>query len=367
MQIHPVPDPRTATDADIASFIRAYAAAKKSGAIGGPDTGLIDYSEQEFEAEILKASYGEETVRDALAGVTNPWGNTMVTPLHERKALQDFSNISEAPSIRAALSQNVVQGNRAPKETPMNPALSDPMSAANRPNPGSLTANLRGSQMPNQKIDMNEALIRMGGAMSGVPMLENLGSSYGEIQDYNRAREKEAFGIEEARRKAIQDRITASTKAAEASSMSSDEMIQAETSYSQMQEAMAALKSGNLTGPIAGRLGAWLDRSGLTDRYFGNEAGARRAYMRSILQNIQVDDTLLKTANTKGAISDKEMELFKSPLPKITDDEGVWKLYIQQRMDVLNKIMGSQGTSSSSNSAVSPEQIAEADKLVNGG
>jgi len=198
------PDPRTANDTDIASFIRAYAAAKKSGAIGGPDTGLIE----------LSYRYGENTVRDALAGVTNPWGNSMVTPLHERKAPQDFSNISAAPGIRAALSQNVVQGNRAPKETPMNPALSDPMSAANRPNPGSLTANAPGSQMPNQKIDMNEALIRMGGAMSGVPMLENLGSSYGEIQDYNRAREMEAFGIEEARRKAIQDRITASSSGA---------------------------------------------------------------------------------------------------------------------------------------------------------
>jgi len=334
MDVNSIPDPRTATDADIKSFITFLSA-------------RYAQNQTPFPFSHFEKVYGKETVRDALAGVTNPFGNSMVTPLHERKALQDFSNISAAPSIRAALSQNVVQGNRAPQETPImnNAALSDPMSAANRPNPGALTANARGSQMPNQKIGMNEALIRMGGAVSGVPMLENLGSSYGEIQDYNRAREMEAFGIEEARRKAIQDRITASTKAAEASSMSSDEMIQAETSYSQMQEAMAALKSGNLTGPIAGRLGAWLDRSGLTDRYSGNEAGAKRAYMRSILQNIQVDDTLLKTANTKGAISDKEMELFKSPLPKITDDEGVWKLYIQQRMDVLSKIMGSQGTS----------------------
>ena len=203
MDVNSIPDPRTATDADIKSFITFLSA-------------RYAQNQTPFPFSHFEKVYGKETVRDALAGVTNPFGNSMVTPLHERKALQDFSNISAAPSIRAALSQNVVQGNRAPQETPImnNAALSDPMSAANRPNPGALTANARGSQMPNQKIGMNEALIRMGGAVSGVPMLENLGSSYGEIQDYNRAREMEAFGIEEARRKAIQDRITASSSGA---------------------------------------------------------------------------------------------------------------------------------------------------------
>jgi hypothetical protein len=68
--------------------------------------------------------------------------------------------------------------------------------------------------MPNQKIGLGEAMMRMGGAglsAGAVPGGASAGygamlDSYGQIQDYNRAREMEAFEIEEARRKAIADR-----------------------------------------------------------------------------------------------------------------------------------------------------------------
>lgn len=240
-----------------------------------------------------------------------------------------------------------------PAMPPQGPALSNPAQpqpqapALSVPSQGA-TGNARGSsRMPNQKIGLGEAMMRMGGATmaaSSQGALAGLGAmtdSYGQIQDYNRAREMEAFQIEEARRKAIADRQAraqaAATKADKGDA--SENLIGMQASYDQMSEALAALKKDNLTGPFAGRLGAWLDASGLSDYYSGNEEGAKRAYMRSILANIQVDDTLLKTANTKGAISDKEMDLFKSPLPKITDDEGLWRLYITERMDVLSKVI----------------------------
>lgn len=58
------------------------------------------------------------------------------------------------------------------------------------------------------------------------------------------------------------------------------------------------------------------------------------------LQGLTVDETLLNTARTKGAISDKEMELFKSPIPSLSDDrEKVWKPYIEQRIPVIQKLM----------------------------
>ena len=240
-----------------------------------------------------------------------------------------------------------------PTMTPQGPALSNPAQpqpqapALSVPSQGA-TGNARGSsRMPNQKIGLGEAMMRMGGATmaaSSQGALAGLGAmtdSYGQIQDYNRAREMEAFQIEEARRKAIADRQARAQAAAAKADKgdASENLIGMQASYDQMSEALAALKKDNLTGPFAGRLGAWLDASGLSDYYSGNEEGAKRAYMRSILANIQVDDTLLKTANTKGAISDKEMDLFKSPLPKITDDEGLWRLYITERMDVLSKVI----------------------------
>ena len=238
---------------------------------------------------------------------------------------------------------------------PQGPALSNP--AQPQPQAPALSAastgatgNARGSsRMPNQKIGLGEAMMRMGGAglsAGAVPGGASAGygamlDSYGQIQDYNRAREMEAFEIEEARRKAIADRQARAQAAAAKVDKGdpSENLIGMQASYDQMSEALTALKKDNLTGPFAGRLGAWLDASGLSDYYNDNDEGAKRAYMRSILANIQVDDTLLKTANTKGAISDKEMDLFKSPLPKITDDEGLWRLYITERMDVLSKVI----------------------------
>lgn len=232
---------------------------------------------------------------------------------------------------------------------PQGPVLSNPAQPQpQQPVLASATGNARGSsRMPNQKIGLGEAMMRMGGATmaaSSQGALAGLGAmsdSYGQIQDYNRAREMEAFEIEEARRQAIADRQARAQAAAAETDKgdTSENLIGMQASYDQMSEALTALKKDNLTGPFAGRLGAWLDASGLSDYYNDNDEGAKRAYMRSILANIQVDDTLLKTANTKGAISDKEMELFKSPLPKITDDEGLWRLYITERMDVLSKVI----------------------------
>lgn len=240
-----------------------------------------------------------------------------------------------------------------PAMPPQGPALSNPAQpqpqapALSVPSQGA-TGNARGSsRIPNQKIGMHEAMARMGGATmaaSSQGALAGLGAmtdSYGQIQDYNRAREMEAFQIEEARRQAIADRQARAQAAAAKADKGdpSENLIGMQASYDQMSEALAALEEDNLTGPFAGRFGAWLDASGFRDYFSGNEEGAKRAYMRSILANIQVDDTLLKTANTKGAISDKEMDLFKSPLPKITDDEGYWRLYITKRMDVLSKVI----------------------------
>ena len=47
---------------------------------------------------------------------------------------------------------------------------------------------------------------------------------------------------------------------------------------------------------------------------------------------------MLRVAQTKGAISNKEMELFLAPAPKDTQDEKVWIDWIKRRMEALQKV-----------------------------
>lgn len=74
---------------------------------------------------------------------------------------------------------------------------------------------------------------------------------------------------------------------------------------------------------------------GIAGFFGGDEVAANK-----FLQGLTVDETLLKTANTKGAISNEEMALFKSPQPSLSDDrEKVWKPWIEQRLPVIEKLM----------------------------
>ena len=42
-----------------------------------------------------------------------------------------------------------------------------------------------------------------------------------------------------------------------------------------------------------------------------------------LLEKLKVDDAMLRVAQTKGAISNKEMELFLAPAPNNWQDEGL--------------------------------------------
>ena len=53
--------------------------------------------------------------------------------------------------------------------------------------------------------------------------------------------------------------------------------------------------------------------------------------------DLKVDATLLKTAQTKEAISDSEMKLFNSQLLR-DDQETVWIAWIKERQEALRKV-----------------------------
>jgi hypothetical protein len=85
---------------------------------------------------------------------------------------------------------------------------------------------------------------------------------------------------------------------------------------------------------------------------------------------------LLRIAQTKGAISNKEMEIFAQPAPKMTDDDGLWERWIDQRIEAIRTVrnnlaainqlpsrQGSSGGSMSPNAAAVPITDAQQDLL----
>ena len=86
----------------------------------------------------------------------------------------------------------------------------------------------------------------------------------------------------------------------------------------------------DVTGPMDGTAGSFFDSIGMGD-------SEREAFRYELRQTI-VDNTLLNTAQTKGAISDREMALFQSGVPKMTDTEEVWKSWIKARQANLRQI-----------------------------
>lgn len=55
------------------------------------------------------------------------------------------------------------------------------------------------------------------------------------------------------------------------------------------------------------------------------------------LSAVSVDEALMRTANTKGSISNEEMKQFYSPIPKDYADPTVWKAWLTNRINVLKK------------------------------
>jgi len=240
------------------------------------------------------------------------------------------------------------------------PALMNP-NQPNNPPPALQTGNARGSSrtptIEPQKINMmGEGMIRMGsamGAQQGMGLnagMAAMGQEYGNIMDYNRAGEKEAFALEEARRVELQRRMDAqaAAKAKANKPKSGADMILAQEGVNELGTLISALEQGGLTGPMDGTVQAWLDRTGIRDFFKGNDAGAKRAYYRQRLENYRVNEGLAIAAKTKGAISDKEMKLFLKPIPATADTtEATWLFHLREKLRINSKILAfEQGAAS---------------------
>jgi len=74
----------------------------------------------------------------------------------------------------------------------------------------------------------------------------------------------------------------------------------------------------------------------MIDKYTMVGDPEREAFRYELRQTI-VDNTLLNTAQTKGAISDREMALFQSGVPSLKDSPDTWRAWIKARQANLNK------------------------------
>lgn len=205
--------------------------------------------------------------------------------------------------------------------------------------PALITGNARGSMkppaalsIPNQRIPMGEALMRIGGAgvaASGQGGLAAIGAAtdaYGQVQDANRQAEMEAFAIEEARRKSIADRMAAS--ASKSGSAGTGDAAQNAKTLVALQNANAVLKGfddyDNVVGPAYWFAKKW-------DQLNGNE----RENIRLKINSMKVDRVLANIAQTKGAISEKEMDIFMSDQPAWIAGEDIWRKWVQDYAEAL--------------------------------
>lgn len=121
--------------------------------------------------------------------------------------------------------------------------------------------------------------------------------------------------------------------------------------FKNAEEARAALQttdSGLSTYEQAAKVlndqGIWSQVQGIPGvksvaEFFGTDASAGNQF----LNNLKVDNSLLMTARSKGAISDAEMKLFAETSPSLSADrEKVWKPWVQQRLDALKKVQAWQ-------------------------
>ncbi len=75
----------------------------------------------------------------------------------------------------------------------------------------------------------------------------------------------------------------------------------------------------------------------MIDKYTPLGDPEREAFRYELRQTI-VDNTLLNTAQTKGAISDREMALFQSGVPSLKDSPDTWRAWIKARQANLKQI-----------------------------
>jgi hypothetical protein len=189
----------------------------------------------------------------------------------------------------------------------------------------------------------NEMLIRVGGAIMGGASQGNLAAmsagtrEYGRLADYNRELAQKQKENELRQQEAERRRSTLNGGMTGQQQLDFDAFNRTtQASIAEFDDVIAALKAegDSVTGLKDGTVGAFYD-----SKISKDPRDARRAVLRSRMKQITVDQTLLNTAKTKGAITEREMALFKGPMPSMTDTEEKWIAWLEKRKQALIETM----------------------------
>jgi hypothetical protein len=239
---------------------------------------------------------------------------SLMTPNDSAGVLTTAANAAEGTTVNGAKAENMpmFQTSALPPAPKMTPAAV----SGNRRDQSPMS-------LMSPTIDTNEMLMRIGLAgvggsqQGGLQALSDMGAMYGSIQDANRATGLEAY-------KAQLDAAKQSGPDADTQA----QLGQYDQALLDMRRAKEYLKEGGITGLFDNNI------KGFFDKLSGN----KRAVGRKLLEKLRVDDTLLRIAQTKGAISNKEMDLFLGPSPDLNDQEEVWRQWIDDRIQAMERV-----------------------------
>lgn len=265
------------------------------------------------------------------------------------------------------------------------PVLQNPSQPPAKPKPAltAATGNARGSNRmpmyPEQQIQMGESLMRIGGAglgvadQGGLAQMSAMAGAYGDVQDYNRGQALAKYQAEEDRRLKEQARQDALRKAAAAGAKGKKGSLEeAAKAMVSLQNAQAVLDGFDRRDGVVG----W---TSLFTRGWDLMTGDERENIRLKIESMKVDRVLANIARTKGAISEKEMEIFMSDQPAWYAEEKIWRKWVEDYIAAL-KVMntnlangttvkdGASLPTTKTGTTTAPNQstLDEADAIVNG-
>lgn len=274
-------------------------------------------------APVLSSVTDADVARDAPGALS---------PMNQGQVPSTYVTASPPPNPNAAKSSSVGGNSGGGNRTTVSTAQSTSRSMSPS------TGNARGSQMGYGKANTAEMLMRVGGAMQANAIngygaaMGAASNEYGKIQDDRRAADTAAYEAAEATRlKEAAIRAAAARSGGKGSGSAGTGFGSLASQAQSMNDIIARLKvDRNMTGPFAGTAGQIYDRKGFGD--------AERANLRLAMEGIALNEQLLYTAQTKGAITDREMAMFRKPIPAITDSEELWIAWLEPRAAVLNQL-----------------------------
>jgi len=337
------------------------------GVLGMPEDTEVGFRYRNLPApaEQVSSPFKQE-YSDSLSQV----GNGALTP----EAVTDDALTTEPVTQVANSETEGVLASDAVKTSGKQDVLKQIGEAASVDRSGTATGNKRDAaslSVARNKIGLSEMLIRAGGAITGASgdgalAAINAGTAaYGGIQDENRRLEQvqyendqKAYEAEENRKIQRLQATGQSSAAMKAAIEKSDAQVARNFRIQSLDTLINDLTAAgdNVTGPLDGTVGNLLDRA----------RGAPEANLRLRLEDQRVDAALTKVEQTKGAISNREMDLFLSPMPKITDSEEVWIDWMTMQRNIAAKMSniasGGVGADGRYINAVAPD--AELDSVL---